>query len=100
PPPVKQRKYDCGGREMFGKSSNSVHGSQGGERQYLVDGMDINSYNGGLSFYVDSFGFQEINFQTGQAPAESTTGGVVMNMVTKTGTNQLRGSYMFSGTTH
>jgi hypothetical protein len=42
--------------------------------------------------------FEEINYQVGNVSAENRQGGVVMNMVTKTGTNQFHGSFMFTGT--
>ena len=39
----------------------------------------------------------ESNFLAGNNPAESPRGGLVFNMVTKTGTNQFHGGGMFSG---
>ena len=99
-PGITLTKYDVGGREMLGQSTAFVHGSKDDEKSYLVDGMDLNSYTSGTSinFYPDSFSFQEINYEGGQSPAERSVGGVVMNMVSKTGTNAVRGSGMFSGT--
>ncbi|MGC4086192.1 MAG: hypothetical protein QM736_29735 [Vicinamibacterales bacterium] len=85
-----------GGREMFGQSGASAHGSF--ERETFVDGMDLNQYGG--TYYVDSFSFEELNMQTANVPAERSTGGVVWNFVTKTGTNTFRGTGMFSGMTH
>lgn len=95
-PSVHMSKYDVGGREMFGQSGASAHGSF--ERETFVDGMDLNQYGG--TYYVDSFSFEELNMQTANVPAERSTGGVVWNFVTKTGTNSFRGTGMFSGMTH
>jgi hypothetical protein len=48
--------------------------------------------------YFDPNMFEEVNYQTANIGAESRQRGVVMNMVTKTGTNKWHGSYMFTGT--
>ena len=42
--------------------------------------------------------FEQLNYQTGGVSAETSRGGFVYNMVTQTGTNQLRGSFMVNGT--
>jgi hypothetical protein len=42
--------------------------------------------------------YQEINYQLGNASAEYQKGGVVYNMVTRTGMNNFRGSVGFTGT--
>src|SRR5262245_8703962 len=95
-PAVHLDKYDVGGREMFGQSNASAHGST--EREYFVDGMDLNQYGG--TFYIDSFAFQEVNIQTANMSAERSTGGVVWSFVTKTGTNSFHGTGNFLGMTH
>ena len=95
-PAIHLDKYDVGGREMFGQSNASAHGSS--EREYFVDGMDLNQYGG--TFYIDSFAFQEVNIQTANMSAERSTGGVVWQFVTKTGTNQFHGTGAFLGMTH
>jgi Carboxypeptidase regulatory-like domain/TonB dependent receptor-like, beta-barrel len=95
-PSVHMAKYDVGGREMFGQSGASAHGSN--ERETFVDGMDLNQYGG--TYYVDSFSFEELNMQTANVAAERSTGGVVWYFVTKTGTNRFLGTGMFSGMTH
>lgn len=95
-PAVHLDKYDVGGREMFGQSNASAHGST--EREYFIDGMDLNQYGG--TFYIDSFAFQEVNIQTANMSAERSTGGVVWNFVTKTGSNKFSGTGAFLGMTH
>jgi hypothetical protein len=47
--------------------------------------------------YFDTQMFQEVNYQVGSISAENEKGGIVMNMVTKTGTNQFHGDFMFTG---
>jgi len=95
-PTIAVAKYDVGGRSMFGQSGVSSHGSS--EREYFVDGMDLNQYGG--TFYIDSFAFEEVNIQTANLTAERSTSGVVWNFVTKTGSNAFHGTTSFLGMTH
>ena len=98
-PGVTLTKIDIGGVEMLAQSTAFVHGSLSDEKGYYIDGMDLNSYTSGTSinFYPDTFSAQEVNYQAGQSPAEYRLGGVVVNLVSKTGTNAFRGTAMFSG---
>jgi hypothetical protein len=52
---------------------------------------------GNVTMYYDPFMFEEINYQASNGSAETARGGIVYNMVTKTGTNTFRGAYMASG---
>lgn len=90
-------KYDVGGRDMIGQSRTMAYGSREDEYGYMIDGMDITSYAGGISFQVDGYSFEEVNYQASNAPAEWSSGGVVVNAVTKTGVNNFHGAGMFSG---
>ena len=98
-PALTVGKLDVGGKDSL-MNSNSVfiHGSTGAQQAFMVDGMDITSYSGGISFTMDSFAYQEINYQGGNLPAERAAAGVVSNMITKTGTNRFRGSAAINGT--
>lgn len=100
-PSVIVNKLDVGGSESFLQSTTTVHGSSN-ENAYMVDGMEMSSTIGvGLAMlYLDPFAFQETNYQTGNGSAERSKGGVIFNMVTKSGTNALHGGYMFSGANH
>ena len=93
-------KYDVGGTESYANSSATVHGaSEGNEGQFMVDGMavDCGSAAGTTCNYADPFAYQEINYQIGNASAENMKGGIIYNMITRTGTNAFRGEYMYSG---
>lgn len=91
-------KNDVGGKDsMLSSGTVRIHGSTSAEQAFMIDGMDMTSYSGGLSFTLDSFAFEEINYQGGNLPADKNASGVVSNMVTKTGTNQFRGAAMFIG---
>ena len=100
-PSITMNKYDVGGSESFQQSKISVHGSNpDGESQYQIDGMNIDAAvgaTGNVPMYYDPFMFEEINYQTSNGSAETARGGIVYNMVTKTGTNAFRGAYMANG---
>ena len=87
-----------------GQANPSISGGTGLENQYVVDGANVtNTGYGGLGSYSRTFGslgnatpydfIKEIQVKTGGYEAEfgQATGGVV-NVVTKSGTNQVRGS--------
>jgi hypothetical protein len=87
-----------------GQANPSISGGSGLENQYIVDGVDIkNPGYGGLGSYSIVFGslgtgtpfdfIQEVQVKTAGYEAEfgQSTGGVV-NVLTKSGTNQLHGS--------
>ena len=88
----------------LGTQNPSISGGTGLENQYVIDGTNVtNTGYGGLGSYSITFGslgnatpydfIQEIQVKTGGYGAEygQATGGVV-NVVTKSGTNNLRGS--------
>jgi hypothetical protein len=87
-----------------GAANPSISGGTGLENLYIVDGANVtNTGYGGLGSYSGTFGslgnatpydfVKEIQVKTGGYEAEfgQATGGVV-NVVTKSGSNQLRGS--------
>jgi hypothetical protein len=96
-------KVDVGGSEAYLQSAATVHGSTTDENAFMVDGMDV-SYTGGTGgvsiVYPDPFMYQEVNYQTANAPAERAKGGIIYNSITKTGTNVFRGAWMFTGANH
>jgi hypothetical protein len=98
-PAVVMNKYDVGGSEMFSQSFAQIYGSTDNERAYTIDGMDV-TWAGGEGFvisYLDAHMFDEVNLQTASGSAESAKGGLITNMVTRTGSNRFLGSYSFSG---
>lgn len=99
-PGVLLSKIDVGGSESYQQSSASIHGSSGSEQKYAVDGMDTawaGGSGGSVMVYYDAMMFQEVNYQVGAISAENAQGGVVMNMVTRTGTNDFHGQFNFVG---
>ena len=98
-PSIVVSKVDVGGSESFQQSGVTVHGTST-EGAYMVDGMDISNNDGngaGVTFYLDPFAYAESNFMAGNSPAEFPRGGLVFNVITKTGTNQVHGGVVFNG---
>ncbi|MEO8191519.1 MAG: TonB-dependent receptor [Acidobacteriota bacterium] len=64
---------------------------------YIYDGVNItdNGANGFSSTYFDFDSFQELQIATGGSDLTLNTAGVAINMVTKRGTNDLKGSARF-----
>lgn len=102
-PGVVLGKLDVGGSESFLQSSATVHGSSN-ENGFLIDGMDVSALDGNgtvAAMYLDPYVFQETNYQAGGAgSAISQKGGLLFNMITRTGTNQFHGGGMFNGANH
>ncbi|MBI4471187.1 MAG: TonB-dependent receptor [Acidobacteria bacterium] len=100
-PGVISTRIEVGGTEAYNSSNITVHGaSQTTEGAYAIDGFEFGSSKGAgasLAIYVAPSTFQEVNYQTGSASAESQRGGIVYNMVTRTGTNDFHGDFQFTG---
>ena len=102
-PSVILSKVDVGGSEAFLQSTPTVHGSSL-ENGYFIDGMDVSALDGNgtvAAMYLDPYAFQETNIQTGGGgSAERQKGGLIFNMITKSGANQVHGGYSFNGASH
>lgn len=99
-PGIILSKIDVGGSEAFVQSGITVRGTNN-ENGYFIDGMDVGQLDGsgvGTIFFADPYAFQEVNLQTGGSGAAAMArGGLVYNMITRTGTNQMHGEVIFSG---
>lgn len=97
-PSVIMSRYDVGGSESLSQYQGSVHGSRWTDSGYLVDGLDTTNPSGTTSAsYFDVAMFQETNYMAGNAGAEFEKGGLIYNLVSKTGTNAWHGWTIFSG---
>jgi len=93
-------KYDIGGSQAFQQSTITAHGSPSSEVLYAVDGLDTNTpagSGGSMHIYYDVNGFEEVNYQSSGISAENARGGVIVNMVSKTGTDNFHGGFSFQG---
>jgi hypothetical protein len=88
-------KYDVGGSESMYASDVTLHGALKAEGNFLVDGVDVSNTSspGQSGLYPDPGMFEEINYQAGNAPAENDRGGVIMSLVSRTGSNKFRGRF-------
>jgi hypothetical protein len=86
------------GGNMSGQQSNYI--SRGGNptnNKWSLDGVDITdmSATGASPSYYDFDAFQEMTINTGGVDVTQQTGGVGINLVTKSGSDRLRGSSRF-----
>jgi hypothetical protein len=93
-PGVQVATYDVGGTQAMQQSDLRVHGARNDDKNFAIDGTTVNWPGGGggsTMLYYDQGMFEEMNYQTSAIPAEVMTGGVYLNMVTKSGSNRWRG---------
>ena len=100
-PSVIMNKVDVGGSQMFLQSQATTRGTTT-ESGYFIDGLDVSGQdgNGGNAvLYIDPYAFQESTFQFGGAGTAMTNkGGLLYNVISRSGTNQLHGGATFNGT--
>ncbi len=93
-PGVLTDRINVGGTESGQQSQYIGPGSGGDQAQWSLDGVVVTdmSATGSSPGYYDFDAFEEMQVTTGGSDASISTGGVVLNMVTKRGTNEWRGS--------
>lgn len=93
-PGVLTDRINVGGNESGQQSQYVGLGSGGDQAIWSLDGVTITdmSATGSSPGYYDFDAFEEMQVTTGGGDASIATGGVVLNMVTKRGTNEWRGS--------
>ncbi|HEV8581498.1 MAG TPA: TonB-dependent receptor [Thermoanaerobaculia bacterium] len=93
-PGVLTDRINVGGNESGQQAQYVGPGSGGDQAVWSVDGVVITDMAalGSSPGYYDFDAFEEMQVTTGGSDATIATGGVVLNMVTKRGTNEWRGS--------
>jgi len=93
-PGVLLDRVNIGGLESNQQAAFVGPGSAGSQAVCIVDGVTISDpgQTGSSPTFFDFDSFDEVQVTTGGADASLPTGGVVLNLVTKRGTDQLRGS--------
>ncbi len=96
-PGVQTDRINVGGNESGQQSSFTGPGSNSSDGVWAVDGVVITDMGaiGSSPTYYNFDAFEEMQVSTGGSDASLTSGGVTMNMVTKRGTNEWRGSGRF-----
>jgi len=93
-PGVTSSTFDVAGNNSYQQSAMQVHGSTQAEQIYSFNGLDLNwpGANGGYTqFYTNHDSFDEFQVVSDNAPASVPIGGIYMNMLTKSGSNELHG---------
>jgi carboxypeptidase family protein len=90
---------DVGGTSGMQNRDLTVHGSDGRDTTFQVDGMTLNGIegDGSVQSYFNEAMFEEISYQTSAINAEVSAGGVRANMIPRDGGNQYKGTLFFSG---
>ncbi len=92
---------DVGGSNGMQQVGLAAYGSNpSADQKFMIDGVSVNWPGGGggsTLMYYDVGMFQEVNYLVGDMPADVSQGGVYMNMVTKSGTNQIHGTVFLNG---
>ena len=92
-PGIVMDRVNVGGSESGQQAGFMGKGADDTDTTWNVDGMPITDMSSLSSpFYYDFDMFQEMNIVTGGADPKSATGGIQMNFMLKSGTNQFHGN--------
>jgi hypothetical protein len=93
-PGITMDRVNVGGNQSGQQSGYISRGSSTGNNKWSIDGVDITdmSATGASPIYYDFDMLQEMQVTTGGADVTQQTGGVGINLVTRSGTDQFRGS--------
>src|SRR5438552_15878284 len=97
---VTQSQPDVGGAQGMQQTYIAAHGSDPKDNYIMVDGIRLNGIegDGAIQQYFNEGMFSEMSYQTGGISAETSGGGVRVNMIPKDGGNRLKGDTFFSAT--
>ncbi len=92
-PGIVMDRVNVGGNQSGQQSGFISRGAAGANNKWSMDGVDITdmSATGASPGYYDFDMLEEMQVTTGGADASQQTGGVGINLVTKTGTDRFRG---------
>ncbi|HYS53501.1 MAG TPA: TonB-dependent receptor [Thermoanaerobaculia bacterium] len=102
-PGVLVDRVNVGGNKSGQQSNFAGKGVDRTQTVWNVDGVtstDMSGSGGASGFYFDFDSFQEFRVTTGSADPSVQTPGIQLNMVTKRGTNDLKGSGRYFWTGH
>src|SRR4051794_4136510 len=93
-PGVQVDRINVGGSQSGQQSVYMAKGAMAAQNTFNVDGVNITDMGatGSSPLYYDFDSFEEMQVATGSSDPRVQTPGVQLNMVTKRGTNDIRGS--------
>lgn len=93
-PGITMDRTNVGGSQSGQQSGYISRGATTTNNKWLLDGVDITDQaaTGASSVYYDFDMLQEMQISTGGNDVTQQTGGVGINLVTKSGTDQIKGS--------
>ncbi len=93
-PGIIMDRVNVGGSQSGQQSNFISRGAAGGNNKWSIDGVDITdmSATGASPGYYDFDMLEEMQVTTGGADASQQTGGVGINLVTRSGTDTFKGS--------
>lgn len=96
-PGITMDRVNVGGSQSGQQSTYISRGSSTGNNKWSVDGVDVTdmSATGASPIYYDFDMLEEMQVTTGGADITQQTGGVGINLVTKSGTDAFKGSARF-----
>ena len=95
---VKPGTPDVGGIQTTEQVGLRARGLGGFDGEQQVEGMSVQSYEGGSQSFVDDTLQAEMTVTTSSIPADTGGGGIRLNMILKDGGNQFSGSAFMGGT--
>ncbi len=97
---VQKSGPDVGGAAGMQQRYLIAHGGDPKDNAIQVDGMSVKGIegDGAIQNYFNEGMFQEFSYQTGAITAETSSGGVLLNMIPKEGGNQFTGDVFYSAT--
>ncbi|PYS34075.1 MAG: hypothetical protein DMG14_30320, partial [Acidobacteria bacterium] len=97
---ITQSLPDVGGAQGMQQTYMAVHGNDPRNNSIQVDGMSLNGIegDGAIQQYYNPMMFSEMSYQTGAVSAETSAGGVRVNMIPRDGGNSFKGDLFFSTT--
>jgi hypothetical protein len=100
-PGMKLTKPDMGGISSFSQAYIQARGKGAEQNVFEVDGLDARIIRGCVTTNYTNFGMvQEVTVQTNANSAESSGGGVRINMIPREGGNRFNGDVFVGGMNH
>ena len=93
-PGITMDRVNVGGNQSGQQSGYISRGSSTGNNKWSIDGVDITDMaaTGASPIYYDFDMLEEMQVSTGGADVSQQTGGVGINLVTKSGTDRFKGN--------